>query len=195
MMTINVLRCPRNAGAVANNKRVHASSDRCSSSNSTRDTNTNSRRRKGVVLSSFGKAWKSLFISLFFFFLGLSSLRSRERKKRLNSLLSCSSSSSSRRRRFGAFSRARANDEYEYCSAVSSSSAISDRSPRSFARAQRERSSLTRESERENKTTAEGEERKFSSSLFSLFLSVSYKINQKRRALKKIHRVAQKVWL
>ena len=69
MMTINVLRCPRNAGAVANNKRVHASSDRCSSSNSTKNTNTNSRRRKGVVLSSFGKAWKSLFISLFFFFL------------------------------------------------------------------------------------------------------------------------------
>ena len=88
MMTINALRCPRNAGAVANNKRVHASSDRCSSSNSTRDTNTNSRRRKGVVLSSFGKAWKSLFISLFFFFLVLSR-RSRERKKRLNSLLSC----------------------------------------------------------------------------------------------------------
>ena len=56
MMTINVLRCPRNAGAVANNKRVHASSDRCSSSNSTKNTNTNSRRRKGVVLSSFGKA-------------------------------------------------------------------------------------------------------------------------------------------
>ena len=88
MMTINVLRCPRNAGAVANNKRVHASSDRCSSSNSTKNTNTNSRRRKGVVLSSFGKAWKSLFISLFFFFLVLSR-RSRERKKRLNSLLSC----------------------------------------------------------------------------------------------------------
>ena len=54
MMTINVLRCPRNAGAVANNKRVHASSDRCSSSNSTKNTNTNSRRRKGVVISSFG---------------------------------------------------------------------------------------------------------------------------------------------
>ena len=172
MMTINVLRCPRNAGAVANNKRVHASSDRCSSSNSTKNTNTNSRRRKGVVLSSFGKAWKSLFISLFFFFLVLS-LRSRERKKRLNSLLSCSSSSSSSpRRRFGAFSRARKRRVRVLLCGIVIVRDLGSISEEFCARA-RERSSLTRE--RENKTTAEGEERKFSSSLFSLFLSVSYK--------------------
>ena len=180
MMTINVLRCPRNAGAVANNKRVHASSDRCSSSNSTKNTNTNSRRRKGVVLSSFGKAWKSLFISLFFFFLVLS-LRVLGKEKNVWILSSrvffFFFFFFSEKKIWCFFARARANDEYSYCSAVSSSSAISDRSPRSFARAQRERSSLTRE---RRKRRQREEERKFSSSLFSLFLSVSYEINQKR---------------
>ena len=51
---INVLRCPRNAGVVANNNQLNTRSDRCSSSHSTKSTNTNSRGRKGVVLSSFG---------------------------------------------------------------------------------------------------------------------------------------------
>ena len=56
MMMINVLRCPRNIGVVANNNQLNTRSDRCSSSHSTKSTNTNSRRRKGVVLSSFGEA-------------------------------------------------------------------------------------------------------------------------------------------
>ena len=70
-MKINVLRCPRNVGVVANNKRLNASSSNiCSGTSSTIKNNTNdSRRRKGVVISSFGEALKSLFISLFFFFL------------------------------------------------------------------------------------------------------------------------------
>ena len=55
MMMINVLGCPRNVGVVANNKQLNASSNRCSSTSSTKN-NMNSRRRKGVVLSSFGKA-------------------------------------------------------------------------------------------------------------------------------------------
>ena len=179
IMMINVLRCPRNVGVVANNKQLNASSNRCSGTSRTIKNNTkNSRRRKGVVISSFGEAYNLSFFYLFVFLLlrpsSSSSLLGKE-KKRLNSLLSSSSSSSSPRRRCF-FARARANDEYSYCSAVSSSSAISDRSPRSFARAQRERSSLTRERIKRRQR----EERKFSSSLFSLFLSVSYEINQKR---------------
>ena len=171
MMTINVLRCPRNAGAVANNKRVHASSDRCSSSNSTKNTNTNSRRRKGVVLSSFGKAWKSLFISLFFFFLVLS-LRSRERKKRLNSLLSCVLLLLLLLREEDlVLFRARAQT-------TSTSTALRYRHrPRSridlrgVLRARKERDLLSQERERENKTTAEGRGEK----VFLLsFLSFSF---------------------
>jgi len=54
-MMINALRCPRNVGVVANNKRLNASSNRCSGTSSTIKNNTkNSRRRKGVVISSFG---------------------------------------------------------------------------------------------------------------------------------------------
>ena len=172
MMTINALRCPRNAGAVANNKRVHASSDRCSSSNSTRDTNTNSRRRKGVVLSSFGKAWKSLFISLFFFFLVLSR-RSRERKKRLNSLLSCVLLLLLLREEDLVLFRARAQT-------TSMSTALrylhrprSRIDLRGVLRARKERDLLSqeRERERENKTTAEGRGEK----VFLLsFLSFSF---------------------
>ena len=185
MMTINALRCPRNAGAVANNKRVHASTDRCSSSNSTRDTNTNSRRRKGVVLSSFGKAWKSLFISLFFFFLVLSR-RSRERKKRLNSLLSCVLLLLLLREEDLVLFRARAQT-------TSTSTALrylhrprSRIDLRGVLRARKERDLLSQEREREReriKRRQREEERKFSSSLFSLFRSVSYKINQKRKGV------------
>ena len=109
MMTINALRCPRNVGVVANNKRLNASSsNRCSGTSSTIKNNTNdSRRRKGVVISSFGEALKSLFISLFFFFLVLASFSGKKKTFEFSPLV-CSSSSSSPRRRFGAFSRARA---------------------------------------------------------------------------------------
>ena len=84
-MMINVLRCPRNVGVVANNKQLNASSNRCSGTSRTIKNNTkNSRRRKGVVISSFGEAYNLSFFYLFVFLLLRPSsvvLASRERKK------------------------------------------------------------------------------------------------------------------
>lgn len=64
---------------------------------------------------------------------------------------------------------ARANDEYSHSSTASSSSAISDRSPRSECVLQRERERSFFQREREERRQRE-EERNFSASLFSLFL-------------------------
>ena len=85
---------------------------------------------------------------------------------------------------------ARANDEYSHSSTASSSSAISDRSPRSECVLQREREREPSFRERENKD-GRGKRREIFPPLFSLFFLFFLRIKE-GHALK-IHRVAQKV--
>ena len=171
---INVLRCPRNVGVVANNKQLNASSNRCSGTSRTIKNNTkNSRRRKGVVISSFGEAYNLSFFYLFVFLLlrpsSSSSLLGKE-KKRLNSLLSSSSSSSSPRRRCF-FARARKRRLRVLLYRIVIVRDLGSISEEFCARAREaERSSSLTQSERIKRNRQREEERTFSSSLFSLLL-------------------------
>ena len=194
IMMINVLRCPRNVGVVANNKQLNASSNRCSGTSRTIKNNTkNSRRRKGVVISSFGEAYNLSFFYLFVFLLlrpsSSSSLLGKE-KKRLNSLLSSSSSSSSPRRRCF-FARARKRRLRVLLYRIVIVRDLGSISEEFCARA-REREIFFSHTERENKKKpAEGRGENFF--LLSFFSFALFCTNQ-REALK-IHRVSQKVWL